>query len=132
MVFGRVNRFEWILVAATLVAISPFWVVGLRLVFLNSPVIESIFSVGLIGADLLLSVPFFVFIAALLIVAEALWLIYCLLSPGTLFDRELRWKKGMPYGRLAPHIVVLGIVLLTYGCRDMLHIQDTLAGIGKL
>jgi len=88
--------------------------------------------VGLIGADLLLSVPFFVFIAALLIVAEALWLIYCLLSPGTLFDRELRWKKGMPYGRLAPHIVVLGIVLLTYGCRDMLHIQDTLAGIGKL
>ena len=131
-IFDRVNRFEWILVAGTLIAVSPFWVAGLRLVFLASPLIESIFSVGLIGVDLLLSVPGFVLIAALLIITEALWLIYCLVSPGTLFDLEQRWKKGMPYGRLAPHIFVLGIVVLTYVCRGMLHIQDTLAGIGKI
>jgi hypothetical protein len=132
MAFGTMRRFEWILVACTLVAISPFWVVGLRLVYLDSPVVESIFSLGLIVADPLLSIPFFVPVAALLIATEASWLLYGLFSPGTLFDTELRWKKGMPYGRLVPHIIVLGLVVLTYLCRGMLHIQDTLASIGKL
>lgn len=131
MEFGRVNRFEWILVAGTLIAVSPFWVAGLRVVFLDAPVIESIFSVGLIGADLLLSAPFFVLIGALFIVAEAGWLIYCLCSPGTLFDLYRRREKGMSYGRLVPHIVALGIVVLTFLFRGKLHIQDTLAGIGK-
>ena len=132
MAFAKVNRFEWILVAGTLIVVSPFWVAGLRLVFLNSPVIESIFSVGLIGADLLMSVPCFLLIAALFIVTEAVWLLYGLFSPGTLFDRERRWEKDMPYERLAPHVFALGIVVLTYVCRGMLHLQDTLAGIGKI
>ena len=132
MALGTMRRFEWVFVVGTLVVVSPFWVVGLRLVYLDSPVVESVFSVGLIGADLLLSIPFFVPIAALFIVTEAVWLLYGLFSPGTLFDTELRWKKGMPYGRLVPHFIVLSIVVLTFLCRGMLHIQDTLAGIGNL
>jgi hypothetical protein len=131
MTFGSVKRFEWVMAAGTLVVVCPFWVAGLRWIFLASPMVSSVLSVGLIGTTLLLSVPFFGRVALFLILAEAAWALYLVFSPGALFDLDLRRKKGKPYERLVPHLIALGIVVLTYMFRDALHVEDTLGGLGR-
>ena len=103
-----VKRFEWWMLGVSLVLVILLWIMRFMSKHPNSLKFPSILDYPFFWSFLLVVLG-----TPLCALAEAVWIVFCVLSPGTLFDLERRRRKGMPYERIVPHCLALSILALT-------------------
>ena len=119
-----IERRDFVLPLLTVMAGLPLWIAGVWMTWeIKTPYVGYAIAVAFLA-----SIRLTVFMG----LCEIGWIIYLVLGAGTLFDLKERMRRGMQYSRLLPHVGALGFIALTYGLRNLLHLEELLNGLAQL